>query len=105
MIPCTCLVQEGQVPAQSETELKSRLEAFAQRAFGAEPAINWITVPQNGGFTAAKPSTSSIVTMQANRPLEQADRVALLEEVCDLWMDQTGCSLDEIVAVISDPQA
>lgn len=104
MTPCTCLVQAGQIPAATEAALRSGLSNFAERAFGAPAEINWIIVPEKGGFTAAKPSTSALVTLQADAPVEQSRRVALLQELCDLWMGETNCSLDEIVAVISDPQ-
>ena len=103
MINCTCLVQADQQPARREGTLTAALDAFSERAFGAPASINWVTVPAGNGFTAGEPSTSSIVSMTAPEPLDQTIRASLLGELCDLWMAETGCSINEIVAVISDP--
>lgn len=105
MIPCTCLVQEGQISAASEAVLREKLNIFTQKTFGAEAEINWIAVPKGGGFTASKPSTSSIVSMRAPAPIDQAERGALLHELCGFWTAETGQSMNEIVGVISDPVA
>ena len=105
MIPCTCLVQEGQISAASEAVLREKLDAFSQKTFGAGAEINWIAVPQGGGFTASKPSTSSIISMRAPTAVDQAERAPLLHELCEFWIAETGQSLNEIVGVISDPVA
>ncbi|MCR9271481.1 MAG: hypothetical protein NXH72_15930 [Hyphomonadaceae bacterium] len=105
MIPCMCIVQDGQISSASEATLKSKLNAFAQKTFGEDADINWIKVPQRSGFTASKPSTSSIVTMRAPEPVNQDDRGPLLHELCQFWIAETGQSMNEIVGVISDPVA
>lgn len=102
-ISCMCMVQESQISPETEAALKSKLTAFSDKAFGAPIEIDWIHVPKGGGFTEAKPSTSSIVSMNANKPLDQETRIALLNDICDFWMAETGCSLEEVVAVIRDP--
>lgn len=104
MITCNCIVQAGQIPAETEATLRANLSAFAERSFGEPADINWRAIPQRSGFTAAKPSTSSIVSMAANKPVPQAQRAALLKEMCELWVRETHRSLDEVVGVISDPQ-
>ena len=104
MVQCTCMVQEGQIADRNEAELREALKDFADRAFGVAVSIRWVAIPAGSGFTAAQPSTSSVVGMTAPQPLDQSHRVALLKELCDIWMDGTGCSLDEIVASISDPR-
>ena len=105
MITCNCIVQAGQISADAEASLRANLSAFSERAFGASAEINWRTVPERSGFTAGKPSTSSVVSMRSNRPLGQAERASLLREMCELWVQGTHRSLDEVVGVISDPQA
>lgn len=104
MVTCTCIVQAGQVPAETEARLKASLSAFAERSFGEPAEIVWRAISEGSGFTAAKPSTSSIISMTANKPLEQSKRAALLNEMCELWVGETHRSLDEVVGVISDPQ-
>jgi len=103
MIHSTCLVQAGQISGETEAALRNQLAEFAQRAFAAPAQINWIVVPVGSGFTAGKPSTSSVVSMRSTAPLEQTTREALLRELSDVWMAETNCSHDELVAVISDP--
>ncbi len=104
MISCTCIVQAGQVSAETEAALRTNLNAFAQRAFGEPVEISWRAIPEHSGFTAAKPSTSSIVSMTANKPITQSERANLLKQMCELWVSETNRSLDEVVGVISDPQ-
>lgn len=103
MIQYTCLVQKGQIPADTEAALRAGLDDFTTRNFNAPAAINWIEIDKGSGFTAAKPSTSSIVSLAAHAPVEQSARVPLLKELCALWTEETGCSLDEVVGVINDP--
>ena len=105
MIVCNCIVQAGQISADTEAALRANLSAFSERSFGESLEINWRAIPERSGFTASKPSTSSIVTMAATKPVPQAERAELLKEMCELWARQTGCSIDEIVGVISDPQS
>ena len=104
MIACTCMVQEGQAPDAAADALRVRLDAFSRRAFGAPMEIRWLRITPGNGFTAGAPSTSSIVSIEANAALDQTQREALMKDVCDLWMDETDCSLDEIVAVLTDPR-
>ncbi len=104
MINCMCLVQAGQIPADTQAALKLSINDFTQKAFDAPAEITWTEVPERSGFTCDAPSTSSIVSMRANTSLDQPRRVELLEELCDLWMEHTKCSLNEIVSVINDPQ-
>ncbi len=103
MINCTCVVQEGQSPDLHQDVLKGTLGEFSERAFGQGADIKWVRVPPGSGFTAGEPSTSSVVSMVSNEPLEAPHRELLLRELVDLWVGQTGCSVDEIVAVLADP--
>ena len=105
MIQAVCMVQEGQIPPQTEENLRSGLGVFSEKAFGEPVEIQWVTIPERSGFTAGKPSTSSIVSVTSNKVLERPERKALLMELCDFWMAETKCSLDEVVGVINDPAA
>ncbi len=103
MIACMCLVQQGQISPGQEAALRSAMDDFAQKAFGAAPETAWIVVPDGSGFTAARPSNSVLVSMQSNRPLPQEERVGLLGELSDIWMKETGLDPNEVVAVVRDP--
>lgn len=97
------MVQAGQNADARETALRSGLEAFSRDAFGEPPDILWVVVPEKSGFTEAKPSKTSFVVFQANKKLAQEQRVDLLKGICEFWKAETDCTLDDIVAVISDP--
>lgn len=105
MIPIICLVQEGQIAAPLSEDLKSSMQQVAADSFGATPDVAWVEVKEGNGFTEAMPSTTSIVSMQATRALQQDERIAVMEAICDAWMSRTGCSINEIVAAVSDPAA
>ncbi|MEM6818139.1 MAG: hypothetical protein AAF578_05075 [Pseudomonadota bacterium] len=105
MINCNCIVQANQFSADTEMALRDKLTAFAEHAFGEPADITWRVIPKNSGFTAARPSVSSIILVSANRPLPQSERAMLLEQMCTLWASETQQSLNEVVGVISDPQA
>lgn len=105
MVMCNCIVQAGQISAETEATLRANLNAFAERTFGEPAEIGWVAVPERSGFTASKPSTSSIVSMRAPAPVPVSEREGLLREMCAIWTRETKCSLDEVVGVISDPIA
>lgn len=104
MIPVMCIVQEGQLPTETEAKLHSEIGYFSQRAFQADADIDWIRVKKGCGFTAAAPSSTVIASMHVNRPLDQRERVALLRELNDLCANITGLSGQEIVTSIRNPE-
>ena len=103
MTQCLCLVQEGQISSEVALKLKQRLSSLSERAFGVPAEFQWQEVAKGNGFTASKPSTSSIVSMTAPYTVPQAERVEYLSQICAIWMKETNCSLDEIVAAVNDP--
>lgn len=105
MIPILCLVQEDQITPSVCQELKDNLNSLVTSLLNNEADITWIEVSKGNGFTARKPSRSSIVSLSANRPLSDDERLAAMKTICDLWTDKTGCTMNEIVAAVSDPIA
>ena len=103
MTSCNCIVQEGEIPPATEADLRRSLQAFSRRAFGSDAEISWLTVPRGNGFTAGEPTKASVVSLRSEVPLEQGRREFLLKELCDLWIRETQCSIDELVGVIADP--
>lgn len=103
MIPCSCVVQAGQISAETEAALRAGLSEFTQKAFGQPAEISWLAVPEKNGFTAGQPSTSSIVSIRPNVALSKAERDPLLHELCAIWARETQCTLNEIVGVIPNP--
>lgn len=105
MIPVTCLVQAGQVSSALEKNLRNDMAEFVKNSFDATAEIAWIVVPEKSGFTAGKPSTSILVSVQSNHALETAHRIELLHRLCNIWIEKTGLSNNEVVGVITDPKA
>ena len=103
MVSCICVVQEGQPPDQQNREIQDALNRFTSASFGEEAQIAWIRVAPGSGFTGGKPSTSSVVSITSSERLTPERRESLLRELVALWTNETGSTVDEIVAVISDP--
>lgn len=104
MINALCVIQEGQGPDQNREQLGAVLNSFSEKTFGDSLTVNWLPVAEGSGFTAGKPSSSSVLSMTANKPLSQSEREIILRDLVALWTTNTGCSIDEIVAVVADPQ-
>jgi len=104
MINCTCVIQAGQAPDRSKEEIQDVLNRFVSDSFGEMAKIAWIPVPQGGGFTAGKQSSTSVVSMASNKRLSPERRESLLRELVAVWTSATACKIDEIVAVIADPR-
>lgn len=104
MIPIMCLVQSRQFDSDKTKQLQQKIEHFAQQAFNDEVQIDWLIVPKGNGFTAAKTSNSIVISVQSNRVLPQDTREALLSELCQLWIQNTDLSAEEVVVSIRDPQ-
>ena len=103
MTDCICMVQEGQISAEQQTALRAATSEFAKANFGSPADFNWIEVGKGNGFTAAKPSTSVIVSMKADRALAPSERVPLLHQLESIWREHSGRGPDEVVSVITDP--
>ncbi len=103
MIHASCLVQENQISDEQESALRKEMEEFTRSSFDESVNINWIVVPKNSGFTAGVPSTSVIVSLRSNVILDKQRRFELLKELCDIWINETGLSTNEVVGTITDP--
>jgi len=99
------MVQQGQTPASLQDELAQRLGELGRATFGdppGDPDIRWVMVAEGFGFTAGRPSTSSLLIRTVPAGYPDDEREAFLLRVCNLWQDVTGCSKDEIVATAFD---
>jgi len=98
------MVQGGQISEAQQSRLRAQTSAFAEQHFGGKPSIQWVEVPEGSGFTEAKPSTSVLVSMNADRSLEPSEREPLLRELGDIWIEHAQRGPNEVVTVISDPE-
>lgn len=100
-----CMIQEGQTADRKRPELAEGLRRIGQEAFGDDPAatgISWNVVKKGFAWTAGEPSTSSIVVRSVPVGLSLDRREAFMRQVCDLWTNVTGCSVQEIVVTAWD---
>ncbi len=102
MILCGCMIQQGQAAESNKPALEQGLSDIAQHYFNLPAATVWTAVAAGNGWTAGEPSTSSLAVMYVPQGLEQQTRTALLNDICNLWMSTTGCSINEIVATARD---
>ena len=102
-IETLCLVQAGLISDSTREQLALRINGITESTFGEDASMSWLEIAAGNGWTAGEASTTSIVSMQVP-PMQQADRTALLENVCDAWSEEVGCHINEIVvsAISSD---
>ena len=97
----SCIIQEGQAADRQSEALEEGLRGLAHEFFGDDPtevSVRWTRQAPGWAWTAGEPSTSSIVVRSVPVGFDDVRREAFLRAVCDLWVDTTGCSINEIVA-------
>ena len=100
-----CIIQEGQTADLRIDALEAGLKKLASDFFGDDPnevGIRWTRQEKGWAWTAGEPSTSSIVVRSVPVGYDDEEREKFLRAVCDLWVDTTGCSINEIVATAYD---
>jgi hypothetical protein len=100
-----CIVQAGQTAENRQPRLSDGLKLIAQETFGEPPGsveIQWISVKQGFGFTAGKPSSSSLAVRSVPDGYPDDERFRLMTDISELWQEVTGCSANEIVVTVMD---
>ena len=100
-----CMIQTGQEPDRQKSTLTARLTELGEKTFGDDPdevEIKWIHLEKGYAWTAGEPSTSSIVVRSVPVGFPNDERETFLRAVCDLWVETTGCSINEIVVTALD---
>jgi len=100
MITCTCFYQDGQIPSNIINQLGEGIENIGvSHKLGDGVDIQWIAIPAGQGWTAGEPSTSSVVTLNTP-PIDQTQRIEILHDICNLWMELTDCQINEVLASV-----
>lgn len=105
MIQFSCIVQENQIAETARAKLVSGLTQVTVEVLGAatgEIHVEFREIPHGAGFRGGELSTTSLVRATIPPGCEQPVREKLLETICDMWCDVTGCADDEVVATASD---
>lgn len=105
---CLSLVQQDQIAPAVRQQLEVEIGRIAREALGGHATqirFVWIDVARGFGYTAGKPSTSSVVGLTVPNGTDDGLRERLLRSVCEAWSRTVGCTLDEIVVNASDESA
>ena len=103
----TCMVQEGRISDGQKVALEAALKTTVRDHVGgdAKLAVAWMTVPAGSGYSAGKPSTSSLVQLSVPDGFPQDSRAALMHEVSDRWCALTGQTKYELMVSVPDRKA
>ena len=107
MISFNCVIQEGVIPDDLRPTLSSELARISADVLGGsagDVAVEYTVIPHGFGFRGGEISTTSSVRGQLASPLDQETRVVLLQQLCDMWCEVTGCSIHEVIVSARDPQ-
>lgn len=105
---CVCMIQDGQIPAETRAALEAGLADVAREVLGeyaAEFQVMWMPIAVGSGYTAGKPSATSLAGLSVPDGTAPVTREALLSGVCAKWAQIAGCSVNEIVATAFDESA
>ena len=103
----TCFTQAAQVSSIQRRTLQRVLSAAIERHVGVDArlAVVWITVPAGSGYSAGRPSRSSIVQVSVPDEFDQIARVSLMREISERWCEVTGQAPAELMVGAPDRSA
>ena len=100
-----CTMQEGQICEQTRAELAAGLQQIAQDVLGEsadDVPVSYSDIPSGFGFRGGEPSTTSLVRGSIVGGVTQDVREDLMRRICDMWMEISGCTVDELVVSARD---
>ena len=105
MISFNCIVQEGVVAPRLWPDLKSSLAQISTSLLGGSPEeveVEFTVIPYGFGFRGGELSTTSVVRGSIPPGCSQEMRVNLMQRICDMWCETTGCAADELIVSARD---
>ena len=108
VISFRCIVQERAVEPRLWSELQSRLAAIATAVLGGSPdqvTVEFDAIPHGYGFRGGAVSTTSLVRGLIPPGCVQEVRVDLMQRICAMWCEVTGCTVEELVVSARDRPA
>ncbi|MAK45017.1 MAG: hypothetical protein CMN80_12835 [Spongiibacter sp.] len=95
------IVQEQQLSQTDIRRLDSYIKQHYQRYIGTEKLLTiWNRIPAGQAFTKYEDSRSSLVTMECEKGLEQAKRVAMMKALEKDWLALTAQHPDELMLAV-----
>ena len=107
MYSFNCIIQEGAIPDDLRPDLASGLARVTTSILGGSPDdvdVEFTVIPYGYGFRGGEISTTSMVRGTIPTGCEQETRVHLMRQLSDMWMELTGCTVDELVVSARDRQ-
>ena len=103
----TCMVQEGQFSSEQRTALEAALKDVVKKRVGSKAmlAVAWRPVPKGSGYSAGKPSTSSLVQLSVPDGFSQASREEIMRDVNGRWCAITGQTPYQLMVSVPDQSA
>ena len=107
MINYNCIVQEGVVPDELRMKLAAEIRRISASVLSIaedDIEVGYYEVRNGFGFRGGEVSTTSTVRGQLTEPIDQETRVDLMTQILNMWVAETGCEIDELLASARDPQ-
>jgi len=98
-------MQEGQIGEDTRAELAAGLRQISQEALGEsadDVPVTFTDIPTGFAFRAGEPSTTSLVRGSIVGGVTQELREDVMRRICDMWMNISGCTVDELVVSARD---
>lgn len=100
-----CTMQEGQIGEDLRAKLALALQEITQDVLGEsadDVPVRFSDIPKGFGFRGGEPSTTSLVRGSIIGGVTQEVREDLMRQICDRWMEISGCTVDELVVSARD---
>lgn len=104
-ISFNCIIQEGVIPDWLRPQLKAALAQISSSLLGGSPElveVEFTVIPHGFCFRGGEISTTSMVRGSIPPGCKQMVRVDIMQRICDVWRDLTGCAADELVVSVRD---
>ncbi|MCY3567773.1 MAG: hypothetical protein OXH38_04060 [Chloroflexi bacterium] len=101
----SCTMQEGQVGEDTRALLADGLRRVTREVLGEQtddPPVQFSDIPSGFGFRGGEPSTTSLVRGSVVGGVTQEVREEIMRGICDMWMEISGCTVDELVVSVRD---
>ncbi len=102
MTKCIATIQEGHKGEGLQEELAAELKRIAALSFEDQVddlEVKWKVIPRGYGWTAGKPSNSSVLLCVVPEALPFKTRAKFMHRVNDVWIDTTGADASELLIV------
>ena len=100
-----CTMQEGQIGEEVRVRLAAGLQQIAQEVLSEaadDVPVTFHDLPNGYAFRGGAPSTTSLVRGAIVGGVTQDVREDLMRRICDMWMEISGCTVDELVVSAAD---